>query len=153
MQKHGAERICSEECRIKRRQAYVYERYTPEYNAKRRKKRNSLCVLCGKPMNHKCVPMDTATRMHDTCVYIDCINALNTSGKLTDAQRQRITVRGYTLKSFKEEFNEYILDSPISNENEREQGCNAYDGKLLFYGDMLADEAYRAINEGVKNND
>lgn len=152
--------FCSPECVRIRHEQWAKEYYSRnDVKAKKKAyKRNyirekSKCILCGKPMYHSFENGDCKTTMHDKCVFVDCLNTLNTGGVLNNAQRQRLVSRGYGLKEFKREFREYLLDSPILNENEREQGCNAYDVKLLLDGDTLADEAYRAINEGVKNND
>lgn len=87
------------------------------------------CIICGKPIEHTYEYGNWHTRMHDNCVYVDCINTLNSGHKLSSKQLQRLIARGYNIAMFKEEFREYLLDSPISNENEREQGVKAFSHK------------------------
>lgn len=149
-------KMCSPECvkirKIQWNREYMLKDSTrrSRRNLARLKAKEVKCKICGKSIEHTYEYGNWHTKMHDNCVYIDIIRTLNTGGKISNKQMSRLYVRGYTVASFKDEFKEYILDSPISNENELQQGCLSYDDELPLELDTLADEAYRLINEGVK---
>ena len=121
-------RMCSPECKKLRLKQWGKEyRSTDEYKKKRRELARAYrdakpCMICGKPVYHTYENGNWHTRMHEKCIYIDIINTINTSGKISRKQYQRLISRGYNLSEFKNEFRDYLLDSPILNENEQEQG-------------------------------
>ena len=142
--------FCSPECVRIRHEQWSKEYYSRNDVKARKKayKRNyirekSKCILCGKPMYHSFESGDCKTTMHDKCVFVDCLNTLNTGGVLNNAQRQRLASRGYGVKEFKREFKEYILDSPILNENEQEQGRKHLHVKNDYEEQTRQNEPYR----------
>ena len=70
-----------------------------------RAKRNGsvLCRICGEPI-YRTVGRRSTTTMHDECVFKQCADILKEGKRLTGAQAQRLSARGYTITEFKEEY-------------------------------------------------
>ena len=97
------QKTCSIECRT----IYNKEYDMSDRNLKKRRERyrntkNAYCRLCGKPIIRKHdVDNLSTTRMHDSCIYLDCKKTLDSGEILSKAQAERLYYRGWTIKEFK----------------------------------------------------
>lgn len=109
---------CSKECSKERERLYSAERYADpvrrenylerQKELRKQKIKPRKCIICGEDVipdgyfhryNH--------TKMHDECVFNDCLETLGKGEHLDKTQVQRLAARGYTMKEF---IQEYIPD-------------------------------------------
>lgn len=107
----------SPECQLIRKQRYVRApeqiiRDNQKLKMKIRHEGRAICRLCGKPIirNEAINERSSSTRMHDSCVFDDCAKTLKDGKPLSQMQKQRLYVRGYTLPEFYEEVKENEIE-------------------------------------------
>lgn len=101
---HGTKKFCSKECAaINHRQ--VAKDWYRIHGKVYRKQSNGivLCRICGEPI-YRNVGIRSTSIMHDECVFKQCKDVLQAGEKLSTAQIQRLSARGYTQKEFIEEY-------------------------------------------------
>lgn len=108
---------CSKECSLENRKRRQYELYHSDIEFARKSRRISSkkirhanpsvrCLICGEII-YRAPDEDwkhSKPRMHDECIYKDCVATLKAGERLSQRQYLRIQSRGWTLKEFKEEF-------------------------------------------------
>ena len=108
---------CSPECR--REYGRIYANNNPnkqmymercKKRARERKNGHVLCRICGKPIYRTFTAGEGKPRMHEECVFNECINVLRSGGKLSHKQLLRLDSRGYTKTEFCEEFADEIYN-------------------------------------------
>lgn len=116
------QQTCSKECRkqyqIKRNNEYK-RTHKKQRSAVARKYINGrvICRICGQPIFRDFIDgiHASVSTMHDECVFADAAETINSGNHLNNAQIQRLYARGYTLKEFKEEFQEGKFDEYMHN--------------------------------------
>lgn len=106
---------CSKECSAARGKAYSDARQADpirwrayldrEKELRKQRIKPQKCLLCGKDVIpdgyfHK----GHHVKLHDECVFEDCLKVLESGMKLNHKQAQRLAARGYTVSEFTEEY-------------------------------------------------
>ena len=105
---------CSEHwCRAKKTEEEKHYKLVKQ----RKNYKTPLCEICGCVLerqvnSHKRLP---SNRLHDSCVYLNCIDALIEGKTLSKTQLSRLRTRGYTLGSFKKDYKSGKFDELVDN--------------------------------------
>lgn len=101
---HGTKKLCSKNCAVINKRLQAKEWYRIHGRVYKKQKNNIvLCRICGEPIHRTCGIRSTSI-MHDECVFRQCKDVLKAGEKLSTAQIQRLSARGYTQKEFIEEY-------------------------------------------------
>ena len=96
---------CSRENDLKRRREYNRSPRTHErQRAYRLAHPQGVCLICGKPVMKDGLKRHDSKKMHDECIFMDCLETLKSGNRLTSKQRTRLVLRGYSLKEFKQDY-------------------------------------------------